>query len=212
MIQCRHKICLKQRFDIDDFDVRHHFRQSLHAHLGNVRDIVTPFQLNVNNIDSYNDDNSDSELENSYEIQTNNRTINTAAQQVDTIVTHNNLNSHDVNRIKFGRCHTGHLSVRDIMKIQSEVASKYDSCPSEIKMFISGLPIKLKDIASKGGEGKDEFETNDDSNNSLNKQMSDIIHNYKNSFAGKHNSFIGSNDTNVSAGNKCSNSMLRSQS
>ena len=212
MIQCQHKICLKQRFDIDDFDVRHHFRQSLHAHLGNVRDIVTPFQLNVNNIDSYNDDNSDSELENSYEIQTNNRTINTAAQQVDTIVTHNNLNSHDVNRIKVGRCHTGYLSVRDIMKIQSEVASKYDSCPSEIKMFISGLSIKLKDIASKGGEDKDEFETNDDSNDSLNKQMSDIIHNYKNSFAGKHNSFIGSNDTNVSAGNKCSNSMLRSQS
>ena len=67
---------------------------------------------------------------------------------------------------------------------------------------------RLKDIATKGGEDINDSDINVSAGVNLNKQMMDIIQNYKNSFAPMQNSFTSSNDNNILTVNKCSESML----
>ena len=157
-------------------------------------------------------DSSVDDIGQSFDIETNNICTNTSAVQLDQPINHNNNTREHHNQIKYAKTHTGNLSIHELMRVQSEIAAKYESCPKEIKMFVAGLSIKLKDITTKGGQDLNEFDTNNKQELNLNQHMTDIIHNYKNSFAGQFNSFASSNDGEVFRVNKCSKSMLHSQS
>ena len=125
--------------------------------------------------------------------------------------THNN-NASIAATIRYGTSHNGCLSVQELMKLQSEtVLAKYNSYPTDVKMFICGSLIKIKDVATKGGINTDEF-SNNGMDMDLSSQMKSIVDNYNNSFAHKSNNFMGGcHKQSQFKVNKCSQIRLRGQ-
>ena len=213
LIQCRHKICLKRSFDIKDFDVRHHYRESSEINLGKQVENNKPYNFNIDDSDNSTINKDDFDVGN-IELSDIDNKVNTLPISVDMglPIQHTvNYKLSNASSIKYSTSHNGCLSVQELMKLQSETAAKYNSCSIDVKMFICGSLIKIKDVATKGGGNKDEFLT-DEVNNDLSSQMKSIIGNYNNSFAHKNNSFMGGqNDQSKFKVNKCSQNMIRGQ-
>ena len=219
MIQCRHKIKTQSKFNIDNFDIRHHYRPH-----SDVCIRVTDTPVSSYHYDEDNDSSSHNHNDNYNDTQFTQTSVDT-----DIHVGNESTNSSftidpsssvatEINKTTYVPIGTtdGPLDIRGFLSVQSECAGKYKQCPKDIKMFLCGTQILLKDIASRGATNTMMHGIDSSNNIDLCSSMTNIISNYNNMFASKHNSFAGANitptsRTNVLIANKGNKNMLSCQ-
>ena len=222
MIQCRHKIKLEGKFNLDNFDIRHHYRPHSDVCIRTSDTPISSYHYEEANDDSISENNdqydmfpmtqtsmgSQIEIHNDYSNSTSimNPSTSTIAIPTTTLIKSNIQD--DVSN--------GPLDIRGFLSVQSECAGKYNQCPRDIKMFLCGTQILLKDIASRGAVNDMMHDIDCNNHQELDKSMQTIIGNYNNMFASKHNSFMGANvkpipKTNVLKSNKGNSHMISVQ-
>ena len=222
MIQCRHKLIIEKKFNLQIFDVRHHYRPYSGVCIRTSKSPVSSYHYNEEN-DNDTDDNSeyypllpltqtsmdtDVDLYNDYPNAISDMNQSNLSQ-IDT-----SINRNVPKRVI--EVDNGPLDIRGFLSVQSECAGKYNQCPKDIKMFLCGTHILLKDIASRGATKGIMNGIECSNTDQLLNSMTNIIDNYNNMFASKHNSFQGGNlqpksRTNVLISNKGNSNMIAVQ-
>ena len=200
MIQCRHKVCMKQCFDIQDFDIRHHFRDSSAVFISDETEGISgSFCLDT-------EDSSQTVIDNT--VHSNNEYI-PETNEIDTVFPYNNSNK-TKNNVIHNSIQTS-VDIREMMQLHSEIDGKFGTCSKEIQTFVAATTIKLKDLVTQGSEGNNIFADVEEEED-MKQLYCGIVQNYKHSFVGANNSFLGASDRqSVPRANKCSHSMLRKQ-
>jgi hypothetical protein len=176
MIQCRHKIALREKFHIGDFDYRHRFRdQCMGYMIFENNTMVNEATIEVNNselrLGKPKDDNDYLDI-----VDISDSNINQSQSSVFDISEDTPVIS--TKSITSKESHA--LNVKSLRNVSNEILNKYEKIPKDVQTFISGVMIELHDLSLSGTKSNNLFEN--DSNINLKNTMDGFIKKYQNMF------------------------------
>ena len=198
LMPCKHEICKDRKFDLQFFDIQHHYREStsLSYHIGEennidptirsttISNIMSTVQLSEEGcvIDNFgsdvNDNNHNNEDEDMFNIDNNSELL---TQPCTTIMLDNSQNTYQEEVQSF-------LSFKNIQNIQNDIMNNYKNLSKEHKESISSILILLNNFTKTNGDSTQCQRISETSSGSK-VELQNIVRSYNMAFAPAHNAF-----------------------
>ena len=189
LIQCRHEFVLHNKFNIDLFDIRNHYRHKCQMIDTSEHDNI---QINKKTNIYIDDDDDDDDVSYSNTQLSSQLLIDNS--QSDVSVLNNSTNA------------ANKFNINDILKPNAEIASKFKNSSSKIQLFTSSILIQLNDLLS-FGENSTRLFSNFSEDEIINEKYKQIVDNYKQTFANGSNGI----NLNLDEANILNKDLLKSQ-
>ena len=201
LAMCRHEICKDRKFDINKFDIQHHYRES------STKSYAIGPEIQYNNkssctivsqiLDTINNEGSDDEDAPMSDIDLADQNLdqhniidNNEIMEENYIYNNSNMSKSTQSTCKF-------LHPKSIQNINNDILSNYHGATDQCKQSMSALLIMIRDCLQSNCRNKTvDLSTNQ---NILQNQLKDIVLKYNMSFVGKNVSFDTSNQSIPSA-------------